>query len=80
MTVFSLDREFLYVYVSILYCALYYILGKVTRGEGENTGINIEKELSAVMVKPSALPTRTKGYSAYHCPATSKCASIIFII
>jgi hypothetical protein len=29
---------------------LYFSVGKVTRGEGANTGVNKEKELFAVMV------------------------------
>jgi hypothetical protein len=62
------------MYVYILFCALCYILGKATMGERENTGINNEKKLSDIMVKPSPQEL------TYHCPATSQCASTIFVI
>jgi hypothetical protein len=49
MTVFqSYYRSFLSKYV-ILYSVLYFCVGKVTRGEEKNTGVNKEKKLFAVM-------------------------------
>jgi hypothetical protein len=33
----------------VVVCIIFFV-GKITRGEGENTGVNKEKELFAVMV------------------------------
>jgi hypothetical protein len=43
---------------------LYFSVGKVSRGEGENTGIDREKELFAVLSEPFL--TGTKGYLLQH--------------
>jgi hypothetical protein len=48
-----------------LYSVLYFSVGKVARGDGEDTGIRKEKELFAVMVKlfPQELRVLTSALS-----------------
>ena len=62
----------------ILLCStLYFSLGRVTKGEGENTDISKEMELCC---HGERFPTGTMGYLPHHCPGTRKYASIICVI